>query len=155
MAGYLAERYAEIADEGAAGTSPMGTVLRLIADESAAPTVFHCVAGKDRTGVVAALVLALLGVSDETIAEDYAASQAAEDRYFAWRAANRPDLPPSASAGGNAAPRDAILTFLSGLRSRYGSVIDYVERAGLDRVHRAALRDRLLCPGSPLPATPS
>ncbi len=35
------------------------------------PVLFHCAAGKDRTGVVAALVLSLLGVDDETIVADY------------------------------------------------------------------------------------
>src|SRR5436190_20780229 len=47
-------------------------VLRTLADDTAHPIVFHCAAGKDRTGLVAALLLALLGVDDETIAADYA-----------------------------------------------------------------------------------
>ena len=32
----------------------IGEALRLIADANAAPLVFHCIAGKDRTGVVGA-----------------------------------------------------------------------------------------------------
>ena len=39
------------------------------------PLVFHCAAGKDRTGVAAALILSLLGVSDEQIVEDYLLTQ--------------------------------------------------------------------------------
>ena len=39
---------------------------------NAAPVVVHCMAGKDRTGVVCALTLSLLGVSDDDIAADYA-----------------------------------------------------------------------------------
>ncbi len=39
--------------------------------ENAVPLLFHCTAGKDRTGVAAALILRTLGVSDETIIEDY------------------------------------------------------------------------------------
>jgi len=38
------------------------------------PTVFHCAAGKDRTGIVAAVVLRLLGVDNDTIVADYMAS---------------------------------------------------------------------------------
>ncbi len=38
------------------------------------PVVFYCAAGKDRTGLVAALVLGLLGVDDRDICEDYAAT---------------------------------------------------------------------------------
>ena len=46
-------------------------VVRLIADPANHPVVFHCAAGKDRTGIVAALVLGVLGVDDETIVDDY------------------------------------------------------------------------------------
>jgi protein-tyrosine phosphatase len=38
------------------------------------PTVFHCAAGKDRTGLVSALVLRLLAVDDDVIVADYMAS---------------------------------------------------------------------------------
>ena len=41
------------------------------------PLVFHCFAGKDRTGILTALVLGLLGVADDDIAADYALSQVA------------------------------------------------------------------------------
>ncbi len=141
MPRYLADRYAEIAEEGAR-TGAMGTVLRLIADSSRAPVVFHCAAGKDRTGVVAALVLALLDVPDETIAEDYAASRTAEDRYRVWRSVNQPDLKPL--TGNNPAPAEAMHSFLTEVRARYGSVVDYTEHAGLTSTHRTALREHLL-----------
>ncbi len=39
--------------------------------ESDAPSVFHCTAGKDRTGIAAALVLLALGVSRDTVRADY------------------------------------------------------------------------------------
>ncbi|GAA4215990.1 tyrosine-protein phosphatase [Actinocatenispora rupis] len=149
MAEYLAARYGEIADEAVGGA--MGTVLRLIADDTPGGTVFHCMAGKDRTGVVAAVLLALLDVPDETIAADYALSQAAEEQYFAWRASQRPDAP-APTGTGDAAPAEAILTFLAGLRTRYGSVAGYAERAGADRAVRAALRARLLVDTEPAAA---
>ena len=47
-----------------------------LASRDALPAVFHCSAGKDRTGVLSALVLAFLGVPDETIVDDYALSGA-------------------------------------------------------------------------------
>ena len=53
-----------------------GTV-RLLARADALPAVFHCEAGCDRTGVLAAVVLSLLGVPDEVIAADYALTAAA------------------------------------------------------------------------------
>lgn len=45
--------------------------FRIVTDESDAPLLFHCSAGKDRTGIAAALLLAALGVDRETIMEDY------------------------------------------------------------------------------------
>src|SRR5262249_60275632 len=52
-------------------------ITRIASGVARAPSggiVVHCHAGKDRTGVVVALLLALAGVSDETIAQDYALS---------------------------------------------------------------------------------
>ncbi|KAJ2437169.1 hypothetical protein IWW46_005451, partial [Coemansia sp. RSA 2440] len=50
-------------------------VLRIFADPCAYPILFHCQHGKDRTGIVAMLLLAILGVDDSIIAEDYALSE--------------------------------------------------------------------------------
>ncbi len=52
----------------------LSQALAVIAAASPGPLLFHCVAGKDRTGVIAALLLALAGVVPEAIAADYAAS---------------------------------------------------------------------------------
>ncbi|WP_340316237.1 tyrosine-protein phosphatase [Rhizorhabdus argentea] len=59
--------YHEIAEEQAPAYQEL---FRRLAD-GALPLVFHCSAGKDRTGVAAALLLDLLGVPRETIVEDY------------------------------------------------------------------------------------
>ncbi|MEV0838854.1 tyrosine-protein phosphatase [Actinocatenispora sera] len=144
LAGYLAQRYAEIADEAVGGA--MARVLRLIAEDTAGGTVFHCMAGKDRTGVVAAVVLSLLGVDDDTIAGDYAASRFSEQRYLAWRASVAPDSPRYMPSSGDPAPAETMLTFLAGLRSRYGSIAGYVDAAGFGPADRELLRARLLAP---------
>ncbi len=47
------------------------------------PVLFHCAAGKDRTGVVAALLLSLLGVAEEDIVEDYLLSAASVEPVIA------------------------------------------------------------------------
>lgn len=46
-------------------------IVELAADAAENPLLFHCVAGKDRTGITAAILLGLLGVPDETILDDY------------------------------------------------------------------------------------
>ncbi|WP_209121621.1 tyrosine-protein phosphatase [Alkalihalobacillus sp. BA299] len=46
-------------------------VFAFLLEEPDAPFLFHCMAGKDRTGVVAALIFSILGVSRDVIIEDY------------------------------------------------------------------------------------
>ena len=65
------------------GMGPFVTVLETIAERGDRPVLFHCSAGKDRTGIVAALVLHLLGVDDEVIVADYALSQQPHERRMA------------------------------------------------------------------------
>jgi protein-tyrosine phosphatase len=64
----LAHRYLEYFDYG---RESILSIVRDISEEGEWRTVIHCRAGKDRTGVVIAVLLSLLGVSDEEIAEDY------------------------------------------------------------------------------------
>jgi protein-tyrosine phosphatase len=78
---YLSERYLEMF---ATGRKTIARAFELLADPASYPLVFHCTAGKDRTGILAALVLAVLGVPDDVIAADYALSQAAMARLVAW-----------------------------------------------------------------------
>lgn len=62
---------------------------RLIAAADSAPVVFHCASGKDRTGIVAALVLTLLGVSRKDVVADFALTARATDRLVAdWERQN-------------------------------------------------------------------
>jgi|1186.fasta_scaffold06183_3 protein-tyrosine phosphatase len=60
----------QIRDNGA----PLLAALGLLSDGEALPAVVHCTAGKDRTGVLVALLLDLLGVAREQIVADYAAT---------------------------------------------------------------------------------
>ncbi len=49
----------------------IGATLRMIGEASNLPPVFHCIGGKDRTGMTAALLLAILGVPEDDIRADY------------------------------------------------------------------------------------
>jgi len=59
------------------------SAVRHVLDPASHPVLFHCAAGKDRTGVVAALVLSVLGVEDEQIVEDYLLSAQAVEAVLA------------------------------------------------------------------------
>lgn len=71
--------------------------LRILSDSSALPALFHCAAGKDRTGVLAALLLACLDVEEEAIVEDYFQSDTSIRRTIA-RYRNHPFYGRSSSA---------------------------------------------------------
>ncbi len=60
----------------------LGAVLTRLADPDSLPALIHCTAGKDRTGIVIALLLHLLGVSEDLIVADYALSNAHYDRIL-------------------------------------------------------------------------
>ncbi|WP_371685799.1 tyrosine-protein phosphatase [Micromonospora sp. MW-13] len=140
LARYLADRYADLAGTGAAG---LAEAVGLIADGAAAPVVVHCVAGKDRTGIVCALTLSALGVSDADIAADYALSTEAAARFSAWVAATTPETE-ELPAPFLASPAEAMSLFLTELRAGHGSAEEYLRHAGVTDAQLAALRDHLL-----------
>jgi protein-tyrosine phosphatase len=115
---------------------------RLVADASHHPLVFQCAAGKDRTGVLAALVLATAGVDDETIALDYARTAAVID-VIRSRLADRPsarEVPEKFLAVEAATMRE----LLRGVRDEYGSVPGYLHARGLEPEVAEALRAALV-----------
>ena len=124
---------------------PIARVVKLLA-EADVPTVFHCAAGKDRTGVISALLLSILGVPDSTIVADYAFSReniaAINARLNASNSYQRfmHELP----EGAYDADPEAMRVFLAKVADEHGSMLEWAESAGVDRAAQARLRDRLL-----------
>ena len=142
----LAGRYLDLLDQGAGS---IVTALDTMADTERLPLVFHCSAGKDRTGVLAAILLSVLGVSDDDIAADYALSRAAMRELTEWVRSERPESFASMAAPPPAfldAPPLAMRRFLALARLQHGSLTDYVSGAGLGRTEVDALRAALLSP---------
>ncbi|MEU1968443.1 tyrosine-protein phosphatase [Micromonospora sediminicola] len=137
---HLADRYAEVAEDGVV---ELRAALEVIA-HGEHPLVFHCASGKDRTGLLAALVLALLGVDDDQIAADFAATEQATGRLVAeWRDRNGGASPRWPAYG--RAPAEIIRLVLADLVAAHGSVRGYVTgRLGVGEETIAALRARLL-----------
>jgi protein tyrosine/serine phosphatase len=137
---WLADRYLNFTEDG---RKALAAALTVIADPAAAPVVVHCMAGKDRTGVVCALALSLLGVSDDDIATDYALTEASMASLTAYLRVHNP-----AAIEGNDhmfdSPREAMLLFLADLRERHGSVEGFAREVGLSDAQIAALRAHLL-----------
>ncbi|MCA9981524.1 MAG: tyrosine-protein phosphatase, partial [Anaerolineales bacterium] len=129
-----------------------GRVLTMMADPRNHPLLLHCTAGKDRTGISIALLLALLGVPDETILADYTLSNLFYDQLLASVEADAKRL---AVFGIQTADLFPILTSpasvlqetLAYIRATYGSVENYVqEKAGVTAVVIEQLRTNLLYP---------
>ncbi|CAM4526089.1 tyrosine-protein phosphatase [Nocardia ninae] len=137
---YLAERFLEVAADG---VEELRRAIEVLA-KADGPAVFHCASGKDRTGLLAALVLNLLSVSDEQIIEDFARTELATDRLIAdWRAAY-PDKELTWPGYGRA-PAEVMRLFLAALAAQYGSVRGYTaEQLGIDDDVVDALRRSLL-----------
>jgi protein tyrosine/serine phosphatase len=128
---YVARRYAEILEQGSWTISES---LRLLADPATYPAVIHCAAGKDRTGILSAVLLGLLGVPDEDIVADYALSGGAMVRFLAWLRTEYPDAKDQlerSSAAIVAAEPETMALFLQRFRSVHGSFEDYAESLGM------------------------
>jgi protein tyrosine/serine phosphatase len=143
-ADVLDQLYRHLAQQGAAN---LALVLAWLAEDPTRPALVHCVAGKDRTGLVAAVVLGLLGVTDEDIAADYALSAAAlvalrrraeeqDGDVAAWMSRVPAQL--------LEARPESMLDLLAWLRERHGSIEGYVESIGVSEATVDALRLRLL-----------
>lgn len=107
--------------------STVRRVFLALAEETHYPAVIFCTAGKDRTGLMSALLLRALGVADEAIIADYALSKTlAGPRLDALRA-QWPDFPESMLG---AAPATLSAT-LAALDARYGSTQGYLADCGV------------------------
>jgi protein-tyrosine phosphatase len=95
----------------------LAAVIVEIAEAPPGGVVVHCHAGRDRTGLVAALALYLAGASEESISADYALSD---------------DSPP-----------EVMINTLTHVKTRYGGVADYLVSSGVAPAQLAAIRARL------------
>jgi protein-tyrosine phosphatase len=143
--GFLGTQYTEMLDEA---TPQIIGALSALAAPDARPAVFHCTAGKDRTGLLSALVLSLLGVPEETVVADYALSGAAMSRLRTKLIEKYPDgesVIADSDVLFSADPANMV-TLFAHLRNRYGTVAEYAARVGVpgDVVQR--LRQSLLEP---------
>lgn len=128
-----------------AAREPIVEVVRLLADFDR-PAVFHCAAGKDRTGVISALLLSLLGIPEETIVADYAFSRANIDKINARLNASQTyqrimdELP----EGAYDADPVSMLLFLDRVRENHGSMAEWAASSGIDAAMSERLAERLL-----------
>lgn len=126
-----------------------GAVRSVLATIAAAPegaVLFHCTAGKDRTGIIAALLLGAAEVEREEIVADYALTGAhiapLVERLLARTRANGGD--PETHARFLRCEAPTMEAMLDHIERRHGSIAGYLADIGLEVGDIEALRDRLL-----------
>ena len=125
----LADRYWLLAEYAKPKIAQVLTTLAA----SEGPAVYHCAAGKDRTGVISAVVLGILGVPDDIIVADYAATKenldAIIERLMATKGyeAMLANLPPDTLH----AEGETMVAFLERIRIEYGGMRAYAQAAGV------------------------
>ena len=145
--GFMIGEYRRMLDEGGVH---LGELLTRLTDPDGLPALFHCTAGKDRTGVAAALLLSVLGVDEEAILDDYVLST----RYRSER--RIAELRPKLEAAGVdvekvrpflSARRPVLEATLAHLHDDFGGIEAYLTtHAGVAPEVLDELRRLLLCP---------
>lgn len=135
----MPERYVLMLDKRHAA---VGAIFNGIAASDGA-VLFHCFAGKDRTGLVAALMLSLAGVESEAIGADYAETDIQlAARYEEWLATATPDRLQS-MRDELRCPPEWILSTLEHVEQRWGGVEAYLEAAGVSPAAITRLQSKL------------
>ncbi len=107
------------------------------------PVLFHCFAGKDRTGLVAALILSLAGVDPEAIGADYAETDIQlAGRYEEWLAKAAPERLETMRTELRCPP-EWMLSALEHVERKWGGVEGYLEAAGLSSSTISRLQAKL------------
>jgi protein-tyrosine phosphatase len=143
---FLLTKYLEMIDSA---SDRIVSAFEILAAPEAHPAVFHCAAGKDRTGVLAGLMLSTLGVADEDVVADYALTASVMEQMLAyWRAESEklesPPAPPPAAF--LAADPQAMAGLLALIRAVHGSTRQYVRGLGVSAEVLGALDAALLEP---------
>ncbi|MBI1350337.1 MAG: protein-tyrosine-phosphatase [Actinomycetales bacterium] len=122
-------------------------ILHALADADSYPAVFFCMAGKDRTGVLAAILLSLLGVSEADIVADFELS-GSEVIALVDHLRSREDFEDHPMMNQPVehlrAPRGAMELFLAEVDVKYGGLPGYVRSLNVDEATVETLRELLL-----------
>jgi protein-tyrosine phosphatase len=123
-----------------------GLAFAAVADADGV-VVVHCMGGKDRTGLVSALLLRLAGVGRETIGEDYALSAPnLAPLSERWLADAADETEREKRRRLMHTPAEAMVSVVDEIERRYGDVASYLRAAGLTDAQIERLRERLVDP---------
>jgi protein-tyrosine phosphatase len=115
------------------GRDALSHALGVIGDASKHPLVFHCAAGKDRTGVLAALLLDIVGVERQAIVDDYVLTASRMEAIVARLTRSRAEGGMDYNIPASALTVEAATMegFLDGVDERYGGARQWALAAGV------------------------
>lgn len=134
-------------------TSQVATVVQVVCALAGRPLLVHCAAGKDRTGLVVALLLRLLGTADDVIVADFLRSGDAMprivERFRTWPhyRDHMATVPPEVYQ----AEEHTITGFLARLDADHGGAAGWARSRGITDAEVERLRAGLLAPVSATP----
>ena len=124
--------------------SNVGAALKAVVRAREGVVVIHCVGGKDRTGLLSALLLYLAGVSVSEIAADYALSEKRlRPRHDKWFEAAENEAELQRLKRIAQCPPESIMQVFAELDRRYGSVEKYLQAGGVSNEELELARARL------------
>ncbi|MEL6307936.1 MAG: tyrosine-protein phosphatase [Chloroflexota bacterium] len=138
----LHELYAMYVDDCQA---QIGAIVSQFA-ESDGTTIVHCHAGKDRTGIITGLILALVGIADKHIAHDYAETRKHIQHLLdAWRAYEESKGNDMAQfERNNTCAPETMLEMLKHVRETYGDVATYLRECSVSEDAIRQVKAKLL-----------
>lgn len=112
--------------------------LQILSDESNYPVLVHCTQGKDRTGLVTALALAAVGITEEKIIDDYAKSRQGLERVrqHMVKEMEKDGLDPSFAD----APPEVMRRTFDYIKEKYNGVEGYLDYIGFGEEERKGLK---------------
>ncbi|MEO1439841.1 MAG: tyrosine-protein phosphatase [Chloroflexota bacterium] len=121
-------------------------VIDVVADSSDSGVLFHCTAGKDRTGLISALLLGVVGVGDEDIVADYALTTHYLKDFFEQRRAEarRTGEDISAYEPLFLSEPQFMQTVLDHLFENYGGIPGYLTSIGISAARIEKIQSVLL-----------
>lgn len=135
--------YEQMIEEGATAIAQAINVLAL---PGALPALVHCTGGKDRTGIVIAFALTMVGVDRASVLEDYAVSAGLLGADFARQVSSLfgGDVRRSGGRAVLTSPAELLAATLERIEAGHGSVEGYLQLHGLEPGAPARLRSALL-----------
>jgi protein-tyrosine phosphatase len=147
---FLTMAYTEMLE---VGWPRFAAAIHALVRPGALPAVFHCAAGKDRTGLLAAMVLSALDVPRDIVLHDYALTAEGMQRMREWVLRESPEMAArmlDAPDAFMAAAPEALDIILDRLCVEHGSIAQYLVSIGVGLEVQQRLADQLL---EPVPRT--